>query len=196
MLREDAVRAIALALDIDASARCQKCAEPVAEINEALNRKMSALQRSLASKLLLIPVVSIHSPAGWDYRCLGIVTAQSTTGTGLWSDVTSAFTDLFGAQSKVYNSKIRDGENLCLAAVRMQALKLGGNAVVAADIDYAEVGGQRAMLMVCMTGTAVHLSNTDVVGDDLGAITREIADNLQMLDALEAAYKQVNTAFY
>lgn len=124
------------------------------------------------------------------------MTAQSTTGTGLWSDVTSAFTDLFGAQSKVYNSKIRDGENLCLAAVRMQALKLGGNAVVAADIDYAEVGGQRAMLMVCMTGTAVHLSNTDVVGDDLGAVTREIADNLQMLDALEAAYKQVNTAFY
>ena len=45
------------------------------------------------------------------------------------------------------------------------ALDLGGNAVVAADIDYAEVGGASAMLMVCMTGTAVKLSNPEILGD-------------------------------
>lgn len=196
MLRDDTVRAIGLALDVEASARCQKCVEPASDVNEALSRKISTLQNSVARKLPLIPVVSIHSPLGWDYKCLGVVTAQSTTGTGLWSDVTSAFTDLFGAQSKVYNSKIRDGEDLCLAALRMQALKLGGNAVIAVDIDYAEVGGQRAMLMVCMTGTAVHLSNAEMVSDDLRSVTLEVADHLKDLEALERAHKQVNTAYY
>jgi hypothetical protein len=42
---------------------------------------------------------------------------------------------------------------------------LGGNAVIATDIDYAEVGGVRAMLMVCMAGTAVRLNNLQEVMD-------------------------------
>jgi uncharacterized protein (AIM24 family) len=57
----------------------------------------------------------------------------------------------------------------------MKALELGGNAIVAADIDYAEVGGLKGMLMVAATGTAVMLNNLDV----LGAKNIEIINNLQ-----------------
>lgn len=36
---------------------------------------------------------------------------------------------------------------------------------MAADIDYAEVGGNKGMLMVCMTGTAVILQNPELLGE-------------------------------
>ena len=37
-------------------------------------------------------------------------------------------------------------------------MKLGGNAVIATDIDFSEVGsGNTNMLMVCMAGTAVKI---------------------------------------
>jgi hypothetical protein len=36
--------------------------------------------------------------------------------------------------------------------------------VIAADIDYAEVGGGKGMLMVCMTGTSVLLRNPEILG--------------------------------
>jgi uncharacterized protein YbjQ (UPF0145 family) len=101
----------------------------------------------------------------WDYGVAGLVTAQSTTGTGVFSEFTSTFTDMFGAQSKVYNEKIRAGENMCQRILRMEALKLKGNAILAADIDYAEVGGAKGMLMVCMTGTAVILRNPEILGE-------------------------------
>mgnify|MGYP001331239116 CR=1 FL=1 len=48
----------------------------------------------------------------------------------------------------------------------MKTLGLGGNAVIATDIDYSEVGGTKGMLMVCMAGTAVSLINTEILGPD------------------------------
>jgi hypothetical protein len=40
---------------------------------------------------------------------------------------------------------------------------MGGNAVVATDIDYSEVGGDKGMLMVCMSGTVVKLNNISIL---------------------------------
>ena len=51
--------------------------------------------------------------------------------------------------------------------MRLAAIELGGNAVIAADVDYAEVGGNSAMLMVCMTGTAIHLKNPKILGNGI-----------------------------
>ena len=136
-------------------------------------RRLTAeLERDIGA----VPIVSIHSPAGWEYAAVTIVTAQSTTGTGVWSDVTSAFTDLFGTQSNVYNQKLLAGEKLCMNGLRVRALAHGCNAILAADLDYAEVGGTRAMLMVCMTGTAVRLDNTEVLGEDVATTLRRLPD--------------------
>jgi uncharacterized protein YbjQ (UPF0145 family) len=124
------------------------------------------INEELEKALAVIPIVSLQAPVGWNYGVRGLVTAQSVTGTGWFSDFTSAFTDAFGAQSKVYNQKIKEGENICKRSLRLQALALGGNAILATDVDYAEVGGDKAMLMVCMTGTAVSLENKNILGVD------------------------------
>lgn len=110
-----------------------------------------------------IPVITLQNPKDWDYRVLRMVTAQSVTGTGVISEISSSFSDFFGMQSNRLNSKLRNGENICRLALRMEAIKLGGNAIIGTDIDYAEVGGDKGMLMVCMSGTAIKLRNLDIL---------------------------------
>lgn len=168
---------------------CDACGKDLFdEASPKLQQERRALRSKFAKKIATVPILSLHSPAGWDYRALGIVTAQSTTGTGLFSDIASAWTDAFGMQSGTYNRKIRAGEDLCKRSLRLAALELGGNAIVAADVDYAEVGGSAAMLMVCMTGTAIDLHNPDILGlghrEDLAELA-EMHARLTKLDQFD-----------
>ena len=150
-----------------------------------LDNKFFDLQNRIVAASAAVPLLSISAPDRWTYDCIGLVTAQSTTGTGIFSDITSAFTDLFGAQSKTYNNKIRAGEDIARTSLRLQAIAMGGNAVLGVDVDYAEVGGTRAMLMVCMTGTVVTLRNS-------GDFFPELAGTIAAINRLneEIAYIQ------
>ena len=58
---------------------------------------------------------------------------------------------------------------MCFAQLRKQALDLGGNAVIATDIDYSEIGAAKGMLMVCMAGTSIRLKNIDILGNEKSA---------------------------
>lgn len=80
-------------------------------------------------------VVSLQSPQNRNYEFVELVTGQSTTGIGVFSEIKSSFTDFFGAQSGAYNNKISKGEKLCQTQLRMKCLEVGGNAVIAVDID-------------------------------------------------------------
>jgi hypothetical protein len=50
--------------------------------------------------------------------------------------------------------------------LRYQCALLGGNAIIATDIDYSEVGGGKGMLMVCMAGTAVNLIGIETIFEE------------------------------
>jgi uncharacterized protein YbjQ (UPF0145 family) len=165
LLPPDAVALINEYSPAQATHRCGKCGLGLlAEHQESLRREREDLVRRIQADLASIPILSLQSPLHWDYTVCGLVTAQTTTGTGVFAEFTASFTDIAGAQSKAYNEKIKAGENICKGILRMEALDLGANAVIAADIDYAEVGGGKGMLMVCMTGTAVLLRNPEVLG--------------------------------
>jgi uncharacterized protein YbjQ (UPF0145 family) len=155
-----------LFLEKSAEAYCSKC---IPELwSQAANRfrsQSSALQVAYSELLPYVPVVTIQSPLDWKYKVIQMVTAQSVTGTGVLTEFASTFTDLLGMQSGRFNSKIKSGEDICRAQIKMQCIEVGGNAVIATDIDYAEVGGDKGMLMVCMSGTAVRLENPDVLGE-------------------------------
>lgn len=124
--------------------------------------KADVLSRELAALLPEIPMLSIQGPPGWEYEPISIVTAQSVTGTGLLSNLTSFVTDALGRQSGLFIEKLQEGEGLCRNSLRMQALMLGCDAIMGVDADYAEIGGTKAMLMVCMTGTAVKLKSYEM----------------------------------
>lgn len=178
LLAPDAVALINEYNPAQATHRCGKCGLGLlAEHKESLRREREDLARRIQADLASIPILSLQSPLHWDYTVCGLVTAQTTTGTGVFAEFAASFTDFAGSQSRAYNEKIKAGENICKGILRMEALDQGANAVIAADIDYAEVGGGKGMLMVCMTGTAVLLRNPDILGSNA-------AESFQRLGAL------------
>lgn len=164
---QDATDFINMFAEIKFEAYCSGCAPDL--INKYRN-KIIEDKESLTVKLKdiidIIPIITINSPNKWDYSIIEIVSAQSVTGTGIFSEISSSFSDFFGSQSDSLANKIAGGEKLCKAQLRYKAAILGGNAVVATDIDYAEVGGSKGMLMVCMAGTAVKIENIESVFGD------------------------------
>ncbi|MDQ7918448.1 heavy metal-binding domain-containing protein [Mesonia sp. MT50] len=152
-------------IDKKSSAHCTKCGNKIYfEFKIKLENEKVSIRKKLNDIINHIPVVTTHSPLSWNYKVLEMVTGQSSTGTGFLTEFTSSFTDLFGTQSGRHNQKIKAGEQICFAQLRKQALDLGGNAVIATDIDYSEIGSGKGILMVCMSGTAILLENTEILG--------------------------------
>ncbi len=150
-----------------AESYCSKCGKDLYEkYKSQMVSERESLTNQLKKLITNIPVISVHSPLNWDYEVVGMVTGQSTTGTGVITEFTSSFTDLFGAQSGRHNQKLKAGEDRCFLQLRKQAIDLGANAVLGADIDYSEIGAGKGMLMVCMAGTAVKLNNVEVIGKE------------------------------
>jgi uncharacterized protein YbjQ (UPF0145 family) len=162
---------------------CTKCGQTLYQKYKIM--VMTEKDRILAeieSLIDAIPVITAHTPLNWDYDILELVTSQSVTGTGVTAELSAAFSDFFGTQSNRYNNKLKGGEKLCLAQLRKQAIDLGGNAIIATDIDYSEVGGMKGMLMVCIAGTAVRLKNTVGLGE---ARNEKINHLLELLEKVK-----------
>ncbi|MFO7970979.1 MAG: heavy metal-binding domain-containing protein [Desulfobacterales bacterium] len=186
LLNKKKIRIINEYTDNASKAYCNKCGDFLYTLaKEKIQEKIASINSSLEEKAKHIVILTTHIPIGWDYRALGIVTAQTTTGTGVLAEFTSEFTDFFGAQSGAYNKKLAEGENSCFSQIGMKTLGLGGNAVIAADIDYTEVGGLKGMLMVCMAGTAVALKNTEILGSEKAKELNDIDSMIAMLHKLK-----------
>jgi len=153
--------------------------------------RRTEVQSNILIEINNIPIITAHSPYKWDYQVLGFTTGQSTTGTGLFSEIESSWTDFFGMQSESYNRKIANGEQLCAIQIRSKAIQMGGNAVIALDIDYSELGGGKGMIMVCMSGTVVKLNNIDILGADKVESIRKICELKEQLLAWEKKYPVV-----
>jgi len=162
LITDNRVRAVNDLLAINTGGLCDKC------YNE-LDNKIRILKKNhtdfINNYIHLVPVITTHTPFGWSYKPLGIVTGQSVTGTGVISEFTSGFTDFFGQQSGSFIRKIAAGEQMCLAQLRLKAVKMGGHAVIATDIDYGELGSIKGMIMVCAAGTAIELSDLSILGE-------------------------------
>lgn len=170
LFEPDKIKLINIYNEKKAEGYCTKCGKKLYQAShERLTQERSNLNTQMQSLIKSIPVISTHTPLNWDYEVLDMVTGQSTTGTGVISEFTSSFSDLFGVQSGQHNKKLKNGENMCFAQLRLQTVELGGNAVIATDIDYSEVGSVKGMLMVCMAGTAIKLKNPQVLGEDRAA---------------------------
>jgi len=152
---------------------CGQCInDMLKEAKKNFQEEFENLKIRLETELQHIPIVTIHSPVNWEYNTLGMVTAQSVIGTGLISEIASSWTDFFGKESNIFNSKIKKGEDNCMIVLRTKALLMGAHAILGTDIDYSEVGGSKGMLMVCMAGTAIRFTNSNHPGIDLEALEK------------------------
>lgn len=172
----------------DIEAYCNDCALPlVATIRDSIEKQKSKLTDTIKARISLIPILTQNSPNAWEYEPIGIVSAQSVGGTGFMSDLSASWNDLFGTQSNTMGNKVKQGEDICKDRLRLNCLNLGGNAIIATDIDYSEVGAGKGMLMVCMAGTAIQVnrwsSNFNEKVEDLVVLT-DASRKLNSLNAI------------
>jgi uncharacterized protein YbjQ (UPF0145 family) len=167
LLDEKKIGVINLYNEVQKNAYCNKCGNSLfEEAKEKWVKERQRLYKEIRDNLNIVPAVSTHSPLNWDYDIIDIVTGQATMGTGFFTEWNSGWADIWGTDSKFHNDKIKKAEKLSFDQVKKQALDLGGNALIATDIDYAEVGGVKGMIMVCITGTAIRLKNFEILGQE------------------------------
>ena len=89
---------------------------------------------------------------------LGIVTGDAVMGTNLFRDLFAGIRDIVGGRSGSYEKELRKAKDAALDALAEEAGALGADAVIAIDLDYEVIGGDKStMLMVSANGTAVKL---------------------------------------
>lgn len=90
-------------------------------------------------------------------RYLGVVTGEAILGANIFRDFFAGITDIVGGRSGAYETELRKARDIAMREMMDDAKKLGGNAVVGADLDYETIsmGGGGGMLMVSASGTAV-----------------------------------------
>ncbi|HMM12450.1 MAG TPA: heavy metal-binding domain-containing protein [Bacteroidales bacterium] len=148
---------------------CEKCISPLAtQVRDVFAENDRFLNQHIGH----IPILTTHNPYQWAYMPVSIVTGQIVIGTGVISEFKSSLTDFFGEASNSFAEKIAMGEKNIFAQLRKKVLQMDCDAVIATDIDYAELGSLKNMIMVCASGTAVKIKNVDILGENAIIITK------------------------
>lgn len=190
LILESKVNFINKHLNQDKGAYCTSCSKPsLKQIADTFRKEKVEIERRLQQIIHYIPVMTSPSPIKWDYEVLGMVSAQTTSGTGFATELSRSFNDFFGSGSQTTNRKIGRATNLCKADLRVQAVRQGGNAVISTDIDFNEIGsGSTNMLMVCMAGTAIRVTNME----NFSAKNRDtIIEVVELTEKLEAIATEI-----
>lgn len=108
------------------------------------------------SMLEMMLVVSVHAPEGVKIsKYFNMITSEVVLGTGLVSEVNARLADFMGVQATAMESKLEEAKELAIRTLKLRALRLGANAIVAVDIDYHSLGSN--LLIVVASGTPVFL---------------------------------------
>ncbi len=84
---------------------------------------------------------------------LGLVSGEAILGANIFKDIFAGIRDIVGGRSAAYEKELREAQAIAVKEMTDQAKSLGGNAVLAVDLDYETIGS--SMLMVSASGTAV-----------------------------------------
>ena len=89
-------------------------------------------------------------------RYLGIVTGEAILGANLFKDIFAGIRDIVGGRSASYERELLEARRIAFAEMEEKANRVGANAIIGIDIDYETIGANGSMLMVSVSGTAVH----------------------------------------
>ena len=90
-------------------------------------------------------------------QTLGVVTGEAIIGANIFRDFLAGVTNVIGGRATGYEKALREAREIAVREMCDEAGRLGGDAVVGVDLDYATLGVENGMLMVSATGTAVKL---------------------------------------
>ena len=87
---------------------------------------------------------------------LGVVVGEAILGANVIKDFFGSVRDIVGGRSGAYEDEMANARKIAFEEMEKHAESLGANAIVGIDIDYEVVGEKGAMMMVSVSGTAVH----------------------------------------
>lgn len=85
----------------------------------------------------------------------GIVSGETIIGANFVRDLFASVRDFIGGRSGSYEEVLRKAKATALKEMEDEARRMGANAVIGIELDYAAIGNNGSMLMVTATGTAV-----------------------------------------
>ena len=89
---------------------------------------------------------------------LGVIASECVLGVNVLRDFRSAFTNVIGGRSAGLQNSLKEAKAIVFDELKIEADKLGANAVIGIDLDYQELNGKGGdMLMLVASGTAVIL---------------------------------------
>ena len=88
-------------------------------------------------------------------KYFGLVSGEAIVGANIFKDIFASIRDIVGGRSAAYENELRTAKDIAIQEMVEQAQLLGGNAVIAVDLDFETVGQGGSMLMVTACGTAV-----------------------------------------
>ena len=88
-------------------------------------------------------------------RYLGVCSGEAILGANIFKDIFASVRDVVGGRSAAYEQELRKGKDIAIREMLQQAAAMGGNAVIAVDLDYENIGKGGGMLMVSASGTAI-----------------------------------------
>lgn len=91
-------------------------------------------------------------------RYYGVVTGEAILGANIFKDLFASIRDIVGGRAAAYEGELKKARMIAFEEMDQKAKELGANAIVGIDIDYETVGSKGGMLMVSVSGTAVHLN--------------------------------------
>jgi uncharacterized protein YbjQ (UPF0145 family) len=105
----------------------------------------------------MLVVTTPHLPGKEIVETLGMVSGEAILGANIFKDFFAGIRDIVGGRAAAYESELRKAKEIAVQEMENEAEAMGGNAVVAVDIDYEsiQVGRGGNMLMVSASGTAV-----------------------------------------
>lgn len=121
------------------------------------DRELSFADREAIKRVIVTTAPSIEGRSV--VETLDVVSAECVMGINAFRDVLASVRNIVGGRSGTMQKAMREAKQAAMDDLRAEAYALGGNAVIAARIEYNEFSsGSNGLLMIAAYGTAVTLS--------------------------------------
>ena len=139
---------------------CDNCLEGGKKEIENKKRESEKFERdqeNLRNEILKVKLTTTNLYPNHDIEeVLGIITSECVFGMNVFRDFFAGMSDFFGGRSKASQKILRDARNTCLYELQSEAYEMGGDGIIAIDLDYSEISGKgKGMLFLVASGTVV-----------------------------------------
>jgi uncharacterized protein YbjQ (UPF0145 family) len=127
------------------------------EVEIKTEAQKQAQQSAMLVRIANIQITTTPQIEGFRVaKTLDIITAEYVGGINIFCDIFASVSDLVGGRSGTMQNELRTARETCLANLKIEADRIGANAVIGVDLDYSEIsGGGKSMLFLVASGTAV-----------------------------------------